>query len=168
VVIRYPRDPVCGDVPAPVACPLLPGKAEILRRGRRVALFAYGAMVKEALAAAESLGGEQATVVDARFAKPVDADMLRELAREHELLVTIEDHALAGGFGSAVLETLADEAIQFRQVVRLGIPDRFVRGGPRLRRQGRALRSARRARGDRTRADRPGHRPGRRLRDRRG
>jgi 1-deoxy-D-xylulose-5-phosphate synthase len=131
VALRYPREDVPADMPAIEDVPLVPGKAEVLRRGRGVVLFAYGAMVKEALQAAEMRALDAITVVDARFAKPIDAELLAELAEDHETLVTLEDHALAGGFGSAVLETLNAHGIRFERVVRLGIPDRFVTYGAR-------------------------------------
>jgi 1-deoxy-D-xylulose-5-phosphate synthase len=69
-------------------------------------------------------------VVDARFAKPLDADLVSELAAEHELVVTVEENVLAGGFGSAVLESLADrDALAETRVLRIGLPDRFVTHG---------------------------------------
>jgi 1-deoxy-D-xylulose-5-phosphate synthase len=120
--------------------PIAAGKSARLREGEDLALVAYGAMVPAAIEAAGLLraSGLEATVVNARFAKPVDAEALEELAARHPLVVTIEDHALAGGFGSAVLEALADRGVRAR-VVRLGLPDRFVEHGSRdelLRRYG--------------------------------
>ncbi len=131
VAIRYPREEAPADVPAVRDEPLVPGKAEILRRGSGTVLFAYGAMVKEALKVADLRDPGATTVVDARFAKPIDADLLAELAGDHDTLVTLEDHALAGGFGSAVLETLQARGVEFERVLRLGIPDRFVTYGAR-------------------------------------
>ncbi len=131
VAIRYPREDVPPDIPALGDEPIVPGKAEILRRGRGTALFAYGAMVRAALKAADLRAPDPITVVDARFAKPIDAAMLAALAEDHDTLVTLEDHALAGGFGSGVLEALNTHGIRFERVLRLGIPDRFVTYGPR-------------------------------------
>jgi hypothetical protein len=71
------------------------------------------------------------TVVNARFAKPIDGEALSDLSRKHQTLVTLEEHTLFGGFGSAVLEKLADQGISFARVVRLGVPDRFQTFGPR-------------------------------------
>ncbi|HNS00726.1 MAG TPA: 1-deoxy-D-xylulose-5-phosphate synthase [Planctomycetota bacterium] len=129
VAIRYPREEAPPELPALRDEPLAPGKAEVLRRGRGTALFAYGAMVKTALAAADLCAAGPITVVDARFAKPLDTALLAELAEDHDTLVTLEDHALAGGFGSGVLEALNTHGIRFGRVVRLGIPDRFVTYG---------------------------------------
>jgi 1-deoxy-D-xylulose-5-phosphate synthase len=111
------------------------GKGEILASGERVALLGYGYGVTVAREAAELLNkhGLQATVADARFAKPIDGDLVEDLARRHELLVTIEENALPGGFGSAVLEHLEDafsEAPGERaRVLRIGLPDSYVTHG---------------------------------------
>ncbi|MBL7222543.1 MAG: 1-deoxy-D-xylulose-5-phosphate synthase [Candidatus Brocadiae bacterium] len=134
--IRFPREGVPdrsagGTAPIHTA-PIEIGKAEPLRDGHDVAIVAYGAMVARALEAADQLAeqGIAAAVVNARFAKPVDTGLLAELAAAVPLLVTVEDHALAGGFGSAVLEALADARID-TPVERLGIPDRFIEHGAR-------------------------------------
>jgi len=129
--IRFPKDQVPDDLPA-TGAPIEPGKAEVLREGGALALVAYGAMVAPALQAARRLAEEglEATVVNARFAKPLDADLLAGLAARLPLLVTVEDHALAGGFGSAVLEVLAARGLG-ACVERLGVPDRFLEHGPR-------------------------------------
>jgi len=109
------------------------GRSTRLRDGEDLALVAYGAMVPHALDAAEQLraAGFEATVVNARFAKPLDIAAFEDLAARHPLVVTIEDHALAGGFGSAVLEALADRGGPRARIVRLGLPDRFVEHGSR-------------------------------------
>jgi 1-deoxy-D-xylulose-5-phosphate synthase len=130
--IRFPKAEVADALPAgeaPIEC----GKAEVLREGHDVGIVGYGAMVAPACAAAERLAdaGVEATVVNARFAKPLDCDLLAGLAERLPLLVTVEDHALAGGFGSAVLETLASRGEPVCRVERLGIPDRFIEHGPR-------------------------------------
>ena len=111
------------------------GTGEVLREGERVALLGYGYGVAIALEAAEILAGEgvAATVADGRFAKPLDTELATRLAAEHELVVTVEEGALPGGFGAAVLEHLEDtftspQASRAR-VMRVGIPDRYVTHG---------------------------------------
>jgi 1-deoxy-D-xylulose-5-phosphate synthase len=99
-----------------------------------VALLAYGTGVGKALAAADILAerGMNVTVADARFAKPIDAGLAAQLAAEHDLLVTVEEGVLAGGFGSAVWETLSDAGLAAR-ILRVGLPDRYVtHGAPKL------------------------------------
>jgi 1-deoxy-D-xylulose-5-phosphate synthase len=126
--IRYPRGPGLG-VPIDQELQVFPlGVAEPLRDGTDVALVALGSMVGPALGAAERLAarGVSAAVVNARFAKPLDGDLLEDLARRTGRLVTIEEHALAGGFGSAVLELLQDRGLTRVHVKRLGIPDLLV------------------------------------------
>ncbi|MGI8429645.1 MAG: 1-deoxy-D-xylulose-5-phosphate synthase [Solirubrobacteraceae bacterium] len=136
IVLRYPRGAGRG-----VALPSRPqaieiGTGEILlegdtgAQGGGVALLGYGTGVAKALAAAELLAerGISATVADARFAKPIDAGLAAQLAAEHELLVTIEEGTLAGGFGSAVWETLSDAGLAAR-ILRVGLPDRYVTHG---------------------------------------
>jgi 1-deoxy-D-xylulose-5-phosphate synthase len=109
--------------------PLEIGKGRVLREGNTVALFSYGTRLAEALLAAETLAaqGLTTTVADARFAKPLDVDLLLRLAREHEVLVTIEEGAI-GGFGSHVLQTLAEHgALENGLKVRCMIlPDTFL------------------------------------------
>jgi 1-deoxy-D-xylulose-5-phosphate synthase len=133
--LRYPRGAAEGTkLPAkPKSIPI--GKGEVLAEGERVALLGYGYGVTVAREAAEILGkhGLNATVADARFAKPIDAELAEGLAREHELVVTIEENVLPGGFGSAVLEHLEDafaEAPGERaRVLRIGLPDSYVTHG---------------------------------------
>jgi 1-deoxy-D-xylulose-5-phosphate synthase len=132
VGLRYPRGEGEG-----VALPTRPqqleiGRGELLREGERVALLGYGHGVQVALGAAEQLAehGIEPTVADARFAKPLDEELLERLVSEHELLVTVEENVLAGGFGSGVLEQLADRDLLGRaRVLRIGLPDRFVTHG---------------------------------------
>jgi 1-deoxy-D-xylulose-5-phosphate synthase len=131
--LRYPRGEGVG-VPLPSAAQVhaIPvGTGEILREGSRVALIGYGSGVQKALEAADRLaeGGVDATVADARFAKPLDVELMMRLADDHELLVTVEEGALAGGFGSAVWEALNDHAVAAPQILRVGLPDRFVTHG---------------------------------------
>ena len=127
--LRYPRGEGRG-VPMPEeGIPLEIGKGRILREGHKVALFSYGARLGECLKAADELAalGLSTTVADARFAKPLDTDLLLRLAREHEVLVTIEEGAI-GGFGSQVLQTLADNGVldaglKIRAMI---LPDIFI------------------------------------------
>jgi 1-deoxy-D-xylulose-5-phosphate synthase len=134
VALRYPRGEAVG-VPLPQRPQAIEiGTGEILREGDRVALLGYGSGVGKALAAADILAdhGISVTVADARFAKPIDAGLVAQLAAEHELLVTVEEGVLAGGFGSAVWETLSDAGLSAR-ILRVGLPDRYVtHGAPRL------------------------------------
>jgi 1-deoxy-D-xylulose-5-phosphate synthase len=147
IALRYPRGSGTG-----VALPARPrqleiGTGEILREasagsrdaagGDRVALLGYGTGVAKALEAADLLAahGLSVTVADARFAKPIDAGLVAQLAAEHDLLVTIEEGVLAGGFGSAVWETLSDAGIGAGgpRILRVGLPDRYVtHGAPKL------------------------------------
>jgi 1-deoxy-D-xylulose-5-phosphate synthase len=131
--VRYPRGSGVGVDTEREPQALEIGKAEILRdAGSDVALVAYGSMVHPSLQAAERLAkdGVEATVVNARFAKPLDASLLLALARTKRLIVTVEEAYLAGGFGSAVLELLEENGLQDSvRVVRMGIPDRWVTHG---------------------------------------
>jgi 1-deoxy-D-xylulose-5-phosphate synthase len=132
--IRYPRGEGVGvELPAQPQ-PLEIGTGEILREGERVAILGYGTGVGKALEAADLLaeGGMEVTVADARFAKPLDTGLLAQLAAEHDLLVTVEEGVLAGGFGSGVWESLSD-AGQAPRILRVGLPDRYVtHGAPKL------------------------------------
>jgi len=133
--LRYPRGAAEG-VELPAAPELLPiGTGEVLEPGERVALLGYGYGVTVAREAAAILAGHdlRPTVADARFAKPLDGDLVERLAREHDLVVTIEENVLAGGFGSAVLEHLEDAFAEGpgerARVMRVGLPDRYVTHG---------------------------------------
>ncbi len=132
VGLRYPRGAAVGvDLPAePRRLPI--GVGEILREGERVAIVGYGTGVQKGLEAAEELaeGGLEVTVADARFAKPIDAGLMAQLAAEHDLLVTVEEGVLAGGFGTAVWETLSEGGMgSGTPILRVGLPDRFVTHG---------------------------------------
>jgi 1-deoxy-D-xylulose-5-phosphate synthase len=149
IALRYPRGEGPG-VPLPAEPRAIPiGTGEILREagvetstgavgeprtpralGARVALIGYGSGVGKALEAAALLqeGGVGVTVADARFAKPIDAGLMAQLAAEHDLLVTVEEGVLAGGFGSAVWETLSEAGANPR-ILRVGLPDRYVTHG---------------------------------------
>ena len=132
VALRYPRGGGVG-----VALPSVPvaieiGTGEILREGDgKVAIVGYGSGVGRGLDAAALLAehGIDATVADARFAKPIDAALMARLAAEHELLVTVEEGVLAGGFGSGVWETLNDLDMVDARILRIGLPDRYVTHG---------------------------------------
>jgi len=123
--VRYPRGTGPGAAIEKELRALPVGKGEIRRRGSRVAILAFGSMVQPALEAAEALG---ATVANMRFVKPLDTALVEELARTHELLVTVEEHQVMGGAGSAVCEALAALGIE-RRVLLLGLPDRFIEHG---------------------------------------
>jgi 1-deoxy-D-xylulose-5-phosphate synthase len=120
--VRYPR----GAGPGVLSNELNPipvGKAEVRREGKGIAILAFGAMLKPALAAGEAL---DATVVNMRFVKPLDAGLLERIAAGHHLIVTVEEHQVMGGAGSAVCEALA--GTQCRMLL-LGLPDRFIDHG---------------------------------------
>jgi len=133
VAIRYPRAAGHGLTLEKNPQVLPWGRAELIRQGHDVALVALGPMVGLAEVAAERLAaqGISAAVVNARFVKPLDEDLLLELAHRTKRLVTIEEHAAAGGFGSAVLELLAAKGLVRVQTKCLGLPDRFIEHGPR-------------------------------------
>jgi 1-deoxy-D-xylulose-5-phosphate synthase len=140
IALRYPRGEGTGVEMPSEGRAIAIGTGEILseaevtptsaRAGRRVALIGYGSGVGKALGAAELLRRQEiaVTVVDARFAKPIDAGLMAQLAAEHDLLVTVEEGVLAGGFGSAVWETLNDAGVVPR-ILRVGLPDRYVTHG---------------------------------------
>jgi 1-deoxy-D-xylulose-5-phosphate synthase len=126
--VRYPRGPGPG-VPIEVAMTALPlGRAEIRREGGSgLLLLAFGTMVAPCAPIADKL---DATLVNMRFVKPLDAELVRRLAASHECVVTIEENAIAGGAGGAVDECLAEAGIE-RTVHRIGIPDRYIEHGSR-------------------------------------
>lgn len=128
--IRYPRGTGPGTTPKETPTILEVGKAEVLADGSDVAIFALGNMVAEAQKLAKMLAaeGQSVAVINARFAKPVDAECIARFARRVGVLVTMEDHVLAGGFGSAVLETLNAQQLEV-PVVRVGWPDQFIEHG---------------------------------------
>jgi 1-deoxy-D-xylulose-5-phosphate synthase len=133
IAFRYPRGAAEGapmpDSPKEIEI----GKGEFLLPGERVALLGYGYGVQVALRAAEILRGRglEPTVADGRFAKPLDGELIEKLAAEHDLLVTVEENVLAGGFGSGVLEHVEDAFPdgERARVLRIGLPDRYVTHG---------------------------------------
>ncbi len=123
--VRYPRG--CGvGVPVNPKLTSLPiGKAQLRRQGQTVALLVFGTLLKVALEVAEQL---DATVVNMRYVKPLDVEMILQMAKQHELLVTIEENVIIGGAGSAINECLQAHADSTR-VLNLGLPDRFIAHG---------------------------------------
>ena len=127
--LRYPRGEGMGVAMPEESKPLEIGKGRIVREGHKVALLSYGARLGECLKAADELAaqGLSTTVADARFAKPLDLDLVMRLAREHEVLITIEEGAI-GGFGAHVLHSLAEQGVLDRgmQVRTMVLPDVFI------------------------------------------
>ena len=132
IAVRYPRGEGRG-LPLPVEPQALEiGKGRIVREGKTVAILSLGTRLAEAEKAADELEarGLSTTVADLRFAKPLDAELIERLALDHDLIVTVEDNVLAGGFGSGVLEHLADaDLLGNTRVMRIGLPDRYVTHG---------------------------------------
>jgi 1-deoxy-D-xylulose-5-phosphate synthase len=128
--LRFPRDncPGVERIHKSERLPMVPGKAEVLLEGEAVWIWASGALVGSALEAAERLRrrGLQVGVVDARFVKPVDVELLARHAQTARWIVTVEEHQRAGGFGSAVLEALNQLPNATARVRVLAVPDRFV------------------------------------------
>jgi 1-deoxy-D-xylulose-5-phosphate synthase len=131
--LRYPRDKAPGEAPpAAEVAPIPYGSWEVLRKGKDCALLAVGVMCQPALAAAEALAadGLDVTVVNCRFLKPMDREMLETLARDHKRLVTVEDGVVTNGFGAAVAAVVQVAAPDVR-VIALGAPDRTYEHAPR-------------------------------------
>ncbi len=129
--VRYPRGNGLGVAMDDAIRALEIGKAEILREGTDVAILGIGSEVAYCVKAADRLAsdGIKATVVNARFVKPLDEELILALARSHGLLVTAEDHYLMGGFGSAILELLEKHHLSDVRVLRLGFPDKLIEHG---------------------------------------
>ncbi|NTV10119.1 MAG: 1-deoxy-D-xylulose-5-phosphate synthase [Zoogloea sp.] len=123
--VRYPRGIGLGTVPGTTMQALPIGKGEVRRRGSRIAILAFGSLLGTALQVGDEL---DATVANMRFVKPLDHALVAELARDHELLVTLEENSVIGGAGSEVSRSLEEQGI-LRRVLRLGLPDRFVDHG---------------------------------------
>ena len=121
--VRYPRGPGPGQ-PTEVIMNLLPiGKSRVIERGAKVAILAFVSIVQVAKLATEKLN---ASLIDMRFVKPLDIEIILEVASQHSLLVTIEENVLAGGAGSAVNEVIHSQRINV-EILNLGIPDSFIR-----------------------------------------
>jgi 1-deoxy-D-xylulose-5-phosphate synthase len=125
VAVRYPRGAGAGVAPLPGLEALPYGKGEVKREGRGIAILAFGTLLYPALAAAEKLG---ATVVNMRWAKPLDVELLLKVAATHEALVTLEEGAVMGGAGSAVGEALQAAGV-LKPLLQLGLPDVFIEHG---------------------------------------
>ncbi|MCM2375113.1 1-deoxy-D-xylulose-5-phosphate synthase [Aporhodopirellula aestuarii] len=128
--IRYPKASALelDHTPAPIVM----GKAEWIREGDDGTIVAYGAMLEQAIAAAEKLEGELSVgVVNARFVKPIDHEMVAKSMADGRFVVTLEEGTIVGGFGSAFLESAADQRLDTRQIHRLALPDEFVEHGDR-------------------------------------
>ena len=125
VAVRYPRGAGVGVAPLPDLEGLPFGKGEVRRKGRRIAILAFGTLLYPALQAAEAL---DATVVNMRWAKPLDTQLLLQVAAEHDALVSVEEGCIMGGAGSAVAEALAAAGVQ-RPLLQLGLPDAFIEHG---------------------------------------
>ena len=123
--VRYPRGAGIGVTPIKEMKALKIGLGEICRKGEKIAILAFGSMLKPSLEAAEELN---ATVANMRFVKPLDDDLILSLAENHDLLVTIEENTIMGGAGSAVLESLESKSIS-TSVLQLGLPDTFIDQG---------------------------------------
>ncbi|RJF99561.1 1-deoxy-D-xylulose-5-phosphate synthase [Noviherbaspirillum saxi] len=123
--VRYPRGAGIGAAIEKSLAVLPLGKGEIRRQGKDIAILAFGTMVAPGLAAGEEL---DATVANMRFVKPLDIELVKQLAQTHEVLVTVEEGAVMGGAGSAVAEALAEAGI-VKPILQLGLPDRFIDHG---------------------------------------
>ncbi|MSP53217.1 MAG: 1-deoxy-D-xylulose-5-phosphate synthase [Gammaproteobacteria bacterium] len=123
--VRYPRGKVRGVAISNTMQQLPIGKAELVRQGKRVAMLSFGAMLTSTLEVAAQI---DATVVNMRFVKPLDIEMIKQLSASHELLVTLEENVILGGVGSGVGEVLAAENISI-PLLNLGLPDQFIEHG---------------------------------------
>jgi 1-deoxy-D-xylulose-5-phosphate synthase len=132
IAFRYPRGAATGVPIEKASTPLSLGKAKVLKKGDDILILAIGRPVNDALEAYETLKqqGIFATVVNCRFVKPLDVDLICSLARDIPHIITIEENVRQGGFGSAVLEALSDEGISGVRVERIGVADTFVEHGP--------------------------------------
>ncbi|MBO2583253.1 1-deoxy-D-xylulose-5-phosphate synthase [Shewanella algae] len=123
--VRYPRGSATGAEQVEEMTAMAIGKGLVRRQGKQIAILNFGTTLAASLEAAESL---DATVADMRFVKPLDEDLIRELAANHDLLVTVEENAIMGGAGSGVLEYLASQGI-CKPVLQIGLPDEFIKHG---------------------------------------
>lgn len=131
--IRYPRANIPEGSLDNDCNPVEIGKGEILREGRDGVIIAYGAMVYPSMECADMLAekGIDVTVVNARFAKPLDEDLIMKVAGKNQIVITVEDHTEVGGFGSAILELLVEKGINTQNIHKMGIPDKFTEQGSR-------------------------------------
>jgi 1-deoxy-D-xylulose-5-phosphate synthase len=146
--VRYPRDTVpapagaeeAGRASDPAVPPFELGKAHKLADGTDVAILAYGFPVNHALKARQELAvqGYSVAVYDARFAKPIDIELVRQLIESGRPIITVEDHSIQGGFGSALLEACNEQRLETRNIHRLGLPDRWIYQGSRSGQQSEA------------------------------
>ena len=129
--IRYPRGAAVGVALEEPIRPISIGEAEILAEGKDVVILAIGRMAEEAMTARERLSsmGIEATVVNCRFVKPLDEKLICRLVKETPRVVTAEENVLRGGFGSAVLECLAEAGLHEVRIARVGVKDRFIEHG---------------------------------------
>lgn len=132
IAFRYPRGRGEGVVPDENPQPIDIGKAQVVQKGEDLLIIAVGRVVKEAVKAASTLEAEgiSSFVINARFVKPLDAGLILEQARAIKKIITVEEHVLSGGFGSAVAELLVDNGIMDVALCRIGIDDCFVEHGP--------------------------------------
>jgi len=127
--VRYPRGSGTGTAINPDLVPIEIGKGKVVRTGKNVAILAFGSMLEPALKAAENM---DATVADMRFVKPIDAQLIEQLANEHSYIVTVEENCIMGGAGSAVLEALQNMHRSIQHPIKtlcLGLPDQFIEHG---------------------------------------
>lgn len=127
--VRYPRGSGTGAAIEPALTPIEIGKGQIVRNGQKVAILAFGSMLTPALQAAENIN---ATVANMRFVKPIDTELIAQLARDHDYLVTVEENCVMGGAGSAVMEALQQMQVNLTRLPKtlcLGLPDQFIEHG---------------------------------------
>ena len=123
--VRYPRGNGMGTDIQPEFTALEIGKGRLVRQGEKVAILSFGTFLANALEAAESLN---ATVADMRFVKPLDEALIKQLVAEHDVIVTLEENAIAGGAGAGVIEFMMQEKL-IKPVLNLGLPDKFIHQG---------------------------------------
>lgn len=123
--VRYPRGSGNGTKPESEFTALEIGKGRIVREGDKVAILSFGTFLDSALVAADNLN---ATVADMRFVKPLDEALIRELCDNHDVIVTLEENAIAGGAGAGVIEFMMSEKLM-KPVLNLGLPDKFIAQG---------------------------------------
>jgi 1-deoxy-D-xylulose-5-phosphate synthase len=131
IAIRYPRGATEGAASENNTIPIPIGKGEVLKKGDDLVIFAIGRTVNEAISAHAMLKEEDisATVINCRFVKPLDMDLIGSLSKKIPRLITVEENVRQGGFGSAVLECLSDQGITGFKLKCIGIPDTFVEHG---------------------------------------